>query len=101
MAMSYAQEMVGPRARPVPDATETRVAMVGVVVCIAAVALSAAGTPADQAFGRGLLELLIVGVPILAGLYALRQPGSRSFGKALLSIGFLWSLTALTTTSAS
>jgi len=71
------------------------------MVCVAAVALAAAGASSDQAFGRGLLELLIVGVPIAAGLYALRQPGNQSFGVALLGIGFLWSLTALTTSSAS
>src|SRR3954452_18394050 len=71
------------------------------MVCVAAVALAAAGASSDQAFGRGLLELLIVGVPIAAGLYALREPGHQYFGAALLGIGFLWSLTALTTSSAS
>jgi signal transduction histidine kinase len=101
MAMSYAQEVMGSRARRAPDAWEARVGLAGVVVCVVAVWLAAAGVPGDQAFGRGLLELLIVGVPIAAGLYALRQPGNQGFGVALLGIGFLWSLTALTTSSAS
>src|SRR3954465_11592672 len=73
----------------------------GAVVCAVAVAVSAAGSPGDAAFGRGLLELLIVGVPIAGGLYALRAPGNASFGAALLAIGFFWSLTALGQTSAS
>src|SRR4051794_28359544 len=74
---------------------------VGAVVCAVAVAVSAAGSPGNAAFGRGLLEFLIVGVPIAAGLYALRAPGNASFGVALLAIGFFWSLTALGQTSAS
>src|SRR3954469_242591 len=101
MAISYAQQVGTARARPDPDAWIARVAFAGVMVCVAAVALAAAGASSDQAFGRGLLELLIVGVPIAAGLYALREPGNKPFGVALLGIGFLWSLTALTTTSAS
>jgi hypothetical protein len=75
--------------------------MVGAVVCAAAVAVSAAGSPSDAAFGRGLLELLIVGTPIAAGVYALRAPVNATFGIALLTIGFFWSLTALGQTSAS
>jgi hypothetical protein len=34
-------------------------------------------------------------VPISVGLYALRAPVNKSFGVAMLSIGFVWSLTAL------
>ena len=101
MATSYAQEVLGAGAQPAQDAFETRVALVGGLVCVAAVAVAAASAPSDAAFGRGLLELLIVGVPIAVGLYALREPANRTFGVALLAIGFLWSLTALTTSSAS
>src|SRR4051794_27805742 len=101
MAMSYAQRTLGARARPVQDAWETRVAWAGVLVCVGAVALAVAGVPGDEAFGRGLLELLIVGGPIAVGLYALREPRNKSFGVALLGIGFLWSLTALTTSDLS
>jgi signal transduction histidine kinase len=75
---------------------EARLAVGGTLVCAGAVALAAAGAESDAAFGRGLLELLIVGVPIAVGLYALRASINASFGIALLGIGFLWSLTALT-----
>src|SRR4051794_9380719 len=101
MATSYAQEVVGAHARPAPDALRTYVAWAGALVCAGAVALAVAGAPGDQAFGRGLLELLIVGGPIAVGLYALQAPRSKSFGVALLAIGFLWSLTALTTSKLS
>ena len=100
MATSYAQEVVGARARVAPDALETRVAAVGALVCTASVAMATASASSDAAFGRGLLQLLIVGGPIAVGLYALREPANKSFGVALLAIGFLWSLTALTTASA-
>jgi signal transduction histidine kinase len=78
-----------------PEGLETRLALAGVLVCVGAVAMAAAGAPSDAAFGRGLLQLLIVGGPIAVGLYALRAPVDTSFGVALLGIGFAWSLTAL------
>src|ERR687898_255793 len=101
MAISDAQEVAGtePRLRGVSH--ETRLAAAGVLVTVGAVALAAAGSSGDAAFGRGLLEALIVGVPIAAGLYALRAPINASFGVALLAIGFAWSLTALTESSLS
>jgi signal transduction histidine kinase len=101
VATSYAQDVVGPRARAAPGAWHPRVAWAGALVSVGAVALAAAGAPSDAAFGRGLLELLIVGGPIAVGLYALREPRSTSFGVALLGIGFAWSLTALTTSDVS
>jgi signal transduction histidine kinase len=76
-------------------------AVAGGLVCIGAVAMAAVGSRGDAAFGRALLEALIVGVPISAGLYALRAPVNASFGVALLAIGFAWSLTALTESSLS
>ena len=78
-----------------------RLAIAGAFVCVGAVALAAAGSRGDAAFGRALLEALIVGVPIGVGLYALRAPVNVSFGYALLGIGFAWSLTALTESSLS
>jgi signal transduction histidine kinase len=57
--------------------------------------VAASGAPSDAAFGRGLLQLLVVGVPIAAGLYAVRSPANRRFGTALLILGVGWSLTAL------
>ena len=73
-------------------------AVLGAAACVGAVVVSAASSPSDAAFGRGLLELLIVGTPIAAGLYALRAPVNARLGMALLAIGFLWSLTALAAT---
>jgi hypothetical protein len=69
--------------------------IVGALVCIGSVGMAAASASSGDVFGRGLLQLLIVGGPIAVGLYALRAPGNRSFGIALLGIGFAWSFTAL------
>src|SRR3954452_12251189 len=95
MAMTYARRLAGAQSRPPPAALEARLALAGALMCAGAVTMAVAGASTEDAFGRGLLELLIVGGPIAVGLYALRQPGNRSFGVALLAIGFLWSLTAL------
>jgi signal transduction histidine kinase len=95
MAISDAQEILGVRARPEPEPLETRLALAGALVCIASVAMAATAASSDAAFGRALLQLLIVGGPIAVGLYALRAPVNRSFGIAMLGIGFGWSLTAL------
>src|SRR4051812_12199721 len=101
MASSYAQEALNARARPPLEGFRVPVAFAGALVSVVSVTMAAAGGSSDAAFGRGLLELLIVGGPIAVGLYALREAASRSFGVALLGIGFLWSFTALTTSSAS
>jgi signal transduction histidine kinase len=96
MAIRNAQEALGARAQPVAGALEARLALAGAVVCIGSVGTAAAAASSDAAFGRGLLQLLIVGCPIAVGLYALQAPVNRSFGIALLGVGFAWSLTALT-----
>jgi signal transduction histidine kinase len=103
MAISDAQQvgLFRTGARTLPDEWHRWVALAGALVCTGAVVLAAAGSRGDAAFGRGLLELLIVGVPIAVGLYALRAPVNASFGIALLAIGFAWSLTALTESSVS
>ena len=95
MVISEAQQALRAPARPMRHPAETWLALAGGLVCLASVGLAAAGAEPDAAFGRGLLQLLIVGVPIAVGLYALRTPANRSFGLALLGIGFAWSLTAL------
>ncbi|HET8820806.1 MAG TPA: hypothetical protein VFM57_04605, partial [Thermoleophilaceae bacterium] len=95
MATTYAPQLLGTRAQPVSQALETRLAVAGVVVCLGAVAMAATSAQSDAAFGRALLQFLIVGVPIAVGIYALRAPVNKSFGIALLGIGFAWSLTAL------
>ena len=101
MAISDALDVVRAEARSSRGSNESRLAIAGALVCVGAVALSSTGASGDAAFGRGLLEALIVGVPIGVGLYALRSPVNASFGMALLAIGFAWSLTALTETSLS
>jgi signal transduction histidine kinase len=103
MAISDAQHLERSRtgARSLPAGLHARLALAGALVCAGAVVMAAAGSRGDAAFGRGLLELLIVGVPIAVGLYALRAPVNASFGIALLAIGFAWSLTALTESSLS
>ena len=95
MAISDAREILGARAQPEPEPLETRLALAGALVCIASVAMAATTASSDAAFGRALLQLLIVGGPIAVGLYALRAPVNTSFGIAMLGIGFAWSLTAL------
>ena len=95
MAPTYAPRLLRARAQPVSHALEARLAVAGIFVCVGAVAMAAASAQSDTAFGRGLLQFLIVGVPIVVGLYALRAPVNRSFGIALLGIGFAWALTAL------
>jgi signal transduction histidine kinase len=76
-------------------------AVPGIAVCGLAVVMASSGVPADQAFGRGLLELLVIGVPMAAGIYALRTPLDVRFGVVLLVLSVAWSLTALSETSAS
>ena len=88
------------RAAAAPLAAWTPwLALAGAVVCVAAVIVAASSSESDAAFGRGLLELLVVGVPIAVGLYALQTRENTRFGIALLGIGFAWSLTALGETS--
>jgi signal transduction histidine kinase len=95
MAISYPPQALGAQAQARPQAPERRLALVGALVCVGSVAMAAAAASSDAAFGRALLQLLIVGGPIAVGLYALRAPVNASFGIALLGIGFAWSLTAL------
>jgi signal transduction histidine kinase len=101
MAISDAQPALGADAVTSRVSSERWLAVAGALVCVGAVALASTGASGDAAFGRGLLEALIVGVPIAVGLYALRAPVNVSFGIALLAIGFAWSLTALTESSLS
>src|SRR5215211_7445649 len=101
MAISATRKLPGTPARLHPGGWEMHVALAGALVSVAAVAVATSGAPSNAAFGRGLLELLIVGTPIAAGLYVLRSPVSSNFGIALLLVGFLWSLTALAESSLS
>jgi signal transduction histidine kinase len=67
----------------------------GLLVCAGAVALASAGARPGEAFGRGILEFLIVAVPMASGVFAWHAPWNASFGLALYMIGLGWSLTAL------
>jgi signal transduction histidine kinase len=99
--VSYAQRTLGSRADPAVAALAPHMATTGVALAFVSAAIAASGAPSDAAFGRGLLQLLVVGVPIAAGLYAVRSPANRRFGTALLIVGVAWSLTALSEASMS
>jgi signal transduction histidine kinase len=64
-------------------------------LCACSVAVAASGAQGEGVFGRALLQLLVVGLPFAAGLYAVRVPANRRFGIALLVLGVAWSFTAL------
>src|SRR4051812_30896682 len=68
---------------------------VGAAVCALSVIFVVSSVPSDEAVARGLVQALVVGMPIAAGLYALRIPRTARFGGMLLLAGFAWSLTAL------
>jgi signal transduction histidine kinase len=70
-------------------------AIVGAAVTLLAAVFVADGATQNEAAGRGVLELLVVGSPLAAGLYAVRGGRDVRFGAALIGAGFAWSLTAL------
>jgi len=90
---------VSRRAQAATWPPTTLVALAGLAVCAGAVAMVAASVPGNEAFGRGLVELLIIATPIAAGLYALQTGASRRLAFALVGVGFAWSLTALAESS--
>lgn len=96
-----AVERVRLRNDGAPARLDARLALAGVLVCVAATVVAAVGAPSDAAVGRALLELLIVGLPIATGLYVLRAEINQGLAVALLTIGFAWSLTALSEVSPS
>src|SRR4051794_29254803 len=94
-AVTYAH---GALASPVRLARENRdrwAAACGVIVCAASVVAATWAAPEDAAFGRALLQLVVVGLPLSVGLFALRTPACRRYGIALVTMGFAWSLTPL------
>jgi signal transduction histidine kinase len=100
MGMSAAR-LLDVRIDRVPPRSDARLGLAGAVLCVGATGVAAAGAPSDAAVGRALLELLIVGVPIAAGVYVLRAEMKPAFAVALLTVGFSWSLTALSESSLS
>jgi signal transduction histidine kinase len=67
----------------------------------AAVVVIATRAPEDQRTARAMLEALIVGLPLLTGIYAIRSPHTSRFGYLIIGAGLAWSLTALGETHAS
>jgi len=76
-------------------ALELGVTAIAIALAALAALQVASSVPGDQRVFRGLVEILIVGVPVAAGLYAVRSPANLRFGVALIAAGLLWSLTAL------
>jgi signal transduction histidine kinase len=101
MGVSHTSRWLGLRADPGFAALRPHAASLGVVLCVSSAAVAAWGAPNHAAFGRGLLQLLVVGLPIAAGLYAVRSPANRRLGTTLLILGVACSLTALSETSLS
>ena len=73
---------------------------VGLCVLTAVLVLSAPWPPA-QRFGRTVLHVLVVAVPMATGLYAIRSPRTQRFGYLLLATGAVWSVAALAETTKS
>ena len=74
--------------------TEVAIAVIAVALATAGAVLTVRAAP-DDLVGRAVRQVLIICVPAVAGIYALRSPQTRRFGIALLVSGFVWSLTAL------
>jgi signal transduction histidine kinase len=74
---------------------------------VAAVALGLAGgavlvaidAAPDGRADRAIQQALIICMPVVAGLFAMRTPRTARFGLALTAAGLVWSLTALANTS--
>jgi signal transduction histidine kinase len=90
------------RVKPrVTRAVASAIGIIGAGVCALSVVYVVKSVPRDQAAARGAMEVLVVGLPIAAGLYALRAPRHERFGLLLIAAGFAWSLTALAESSES
>jgi signal transduction histidine kinase len=67
----------------------------GVAATVLAVVLIASTSETDHKFQRAIVQVLIVGTPVAAGLYATRTARTTRFGIMLIVSGLVWSLTAL------
>jgi signal transduction histidine kinase len=97
-----------PTAHTVPDRKaapllrrETAIGVPAAVLCALAAILVASRAPPEERLSRAVLEVLVIGVPVFTGIFALRSSHSRRFGVVLIVAGYAWSLTALGETSAS
>ena len=77
------------------------IGLVGASVCAISVIFVAWSAPPGERVEHAIVELLVIAVPIGAGLYALRAPPNERFGLALVASGFFWSTTALGEASSS
>src|SRR4051812_20386236 len=100
--LDYAVRRVRAEARPVSAAPlGPWLIFACAALCIASVVLVGVSVSASEAFGRALLQLLVVATPFIAGLYARRVGADRRFASALLMVGAWWSVTALAQSSLS
>src|SRR4051794_13826728 len=81
--------------RAAATASRWTVASLGVVgagVSAVAVTFIVQGAAPHEAAGRAVLELLVIGAPLAAGLYAIGGRRDVRFGAILVGTGFAWSL---------
>jgi signal transduction histidine kinase len=81
-------------SRPARTLALVTLGVAGVGVCVVAMVLAGSGGEGDS-IDRALREGLIVGLPLVAGLYAARSPRDARFGYLLIGAAFIYSLTAL------
>src|SRR3954470_11699013 len=75
--------------------------LAGLVAGAAAGAAVAASDSGHDAFGAVVLNAVVVGAPVVTGLYALRTPQFERFGRFLLVLAALGSLAFLSHPAAS
>ena len=80
---------------------ETAIGVPAAVLCALAAILVASRAPPEERLSRAMLEVLVIGVPVFTGMFALRSSRNRRFGVVLIVAAYVWSLTALGETSAS
>src|SRR3954454_1319012 len=82
-------------ASPVTPGLVTALALVGAAVWAVSVAFVVHSVPSTEAATRGAVHALVVGMPLIAGLYVIQVPKHARFGLQLLAAGLAWSVTAL------
>ena len=101
MFLSTAHAVADRNAAPLLLRRETVIGVPAAVLCALAAILVASRAPPEERLFRAMLEVLIIGVPVFTGMFALRTSHNRRFGVVLIVAGYPWSLTALGESSAS
>jgi len=101
MFLSTAHAVADRNAAPLLLRRETVIGVPSAVLCALAAILVASRAPPEERLFRAMLEVLIIGVPVFTGMFALRTSHNRRFGVVLIVAGYPWSLTALGESSAS